>query len=67
MLATLAALSCLSPEALRRMSARRPGDPRWRQGTIDRRCTQIGQPTERGGLSIPQLRATNESDCTLAS
>ncbi len=59
----------LLPDASRRMSTRGLGYvAALALGTIDREdLHRIGQPAKRDVLSIPQVSATNESDCTLAS
>jgi hypothetical protein len=59
----------LLPEAFRRMSARRLSyvAALAQSRSIEKRLRRIDQPTKRDGLSIPQVPATNESDCTLAS
>jgi hypothetical protein len=59
----------LLPEAFRRMSARRLGyvAALAHERSIEKTLHQIDQPTKREGLSNPQVPATNESDCTLAS
>ena len=59
----------LLPEAFRRMSTRQLGSVAAlaQERSIEKTLHRIDQPTKRDGLSIPQVPATNESDCTLAS